>query len=125
MVMRSWLKVFFDDALRLAHGLKCQFLIGHTCLLSRRTSTGSETRCRISQSATGWTVLNRTRRSDFGPQRRKAQVGGGQISSRIWLRTGGPPSYAKISELNRKSPLPANPPKVATGAQSRPARFSR
>lgn len=28
MVMRYWLKVFFDDALSLAHGLKCQFLIG-------------------------------------------------------------------------------------------------
>jgi hypothetical protein len=23
--MRYWLKVFFDDALSLAHGLKCQF----------------------------------------------------------------------------------------------------
>ena len=31
--MRSWLKVFFDDALSLAYGLKCQFLIGHACLL--------------------------------------------------------------------------------------------
>src|SRR5205814_231399 len=33
MVMRYRLKVFFDDALSLAHGLKCQFLIGHACLL--------------------------------------------------------------------------------------------
>ena len=33
VVMRSWLKVLFDDALSLAHGLKCQFLIGHACLL--------------------------------------------------------------------------------------------
>jgi hypothetical protein len=33
MVMRSWLKVLFDDALSLADGLKCQFLIGHACLL--------------------------------------------------------------------------------------------
>jgi hypothetical protein len=31
VVMRSWLKVLFDDALSLAHGLKCQFLIGHAC----------------------------------------------------------------------------------------------
>jgi hypothetical protein len=39
MVMRYWLKVFFDDALSLAHGLKCQFLIGHAFFFSATKPT--------------------------------------------------------------------------------------
>jgi hypothetical protein len=44
-------------------------------------------------------------RSDFEPQRRKAQGGGGQISSRIWLRTGGLIRAQKFGFFKRKSPL--------------------